>query len=117
VERIHDISLLEERFTPIEELPDTAFPHSLGVHSGPPERVEIDFQPGVSDYVSARQWHASQQAAPTPDGGVRLTLDVCVDRALHGWILSFGPFARVVSPERLARDIAQQIEQARAQYP
>ena len=117
VERIHDISLLEERFTPIEELPDAAFPHSLGVHSGPPERVEIDFQPGVSDYVSARQWHASQQAAPTPDGGVRLTLDVCIDRALHGWILSFGPFARVVSPERLARDIAQQIEQARAQYP
>jgi predicted DNA-binding transcriptional regulator YafY len=117
VERIQDISLLEERFTPIEELPDTAFPHSLGVHSGPPERVEIDFQPGVSDYIGARQWHASQRAAPAPDGGVRLTLDVCIDRALHGWILSFGPFARVVSPERLARDIARQIEEARAQYP
>src|SRR5207247_10468015 len=43
VERIQEISLLEERFTPIEELPDTAFPHSLGVHSGPPERVEILF--------------------------------------------------------------------------
>ena len=56
-ERIQDISLLEERFTPIEELPETAFPHSLGVHSGPPERVEIDFQPAVADYVRARQWH------------------------------------------------------------
>ena len=52
VERIQDVSLLEERFTPIEELPDTAFPHSLGVHSGPPERVEIDFEPAVADYVS-----------------------------------------------------------------
>src|SRR3954464_14793448 len=39
LQRIQDISLLEERFTPIEELPDTAFPHSLGVHTGPPERV------------------------------------------------------------------------------
>jgi hypothetical protein len=47
---------------------------------------------------------------------VRLTLDVCIDRALHGWILSFGPFARVVAPETLAREIAQQIEDARAQY-
>jgi predicted DNA-binding transcriptional regulator YafY len=116
VERIRDVSLLEERFTPIEELPDTAFPHSLGVHSGPPEKVEIDFQPGVAEYVSARQWHASQIASPLRGGGVRLTLSVCIDRALSGWILSFGPFARVVSPERLARDIAQQIEEARAQY-
>src|SRR4029078_4502349 len=27
VERVHDISLLEERFTAIEEFPDEAFPH------------------------------------------------------------------------------------------
>src|SRR4029077_14105966 len=39
VERIQDVSLLEERFTPVEELPEAAFPHSMGVHSGTPERV------------------------------------------------------------------------------
>ena len=115
-ERIQDISLLEERFTPMQELPETAFPHSLGVHSGPPERVEIDFQPTAADYVRARQWHPSQRVADTTAGGVRITLDVCIDRALYGWILSFGPFARVVSPETLAREIARQIEDARAQY-
>src|SRR5207237_7959299 len=43
VERVQELSLLEERFTPIEELPDTAFPDSLGVHTGPPERVELQF--------------------------------------------------------------------------
>ena len=115
-ERIQEISLLEERFTPIEELPETAFPHSLGVHSGPPARVEIDFQPSAADYVRARQWHPSQRVTELADGGVRVALDVCVDRALNGWILSFGPFARVISPESLARDIAKQIEEARAQY-
>jgi proteasome accessory factor B len=115
-ERIQEISLLEERFTPLEELPETAFPHSLGVHSGPPERVEIDFQPSAADYVRARQWHPSQRVTELPDGGVRVALDVCIDRALHGWILSFGPFARVVSPDSLTRDIAKQIEEARAQY-
>ena len=115
-ERIQDISLLEERFTPIEELPETAFPHSLGVHSGPPERVEIDFQPSAADYVRARQWHPSQRVTELTGGGVRVALDVCIDRALNGWILSFGPFARVVSPESLARDIAKQIDEARAQY-
>src|SRR5262249_46616105 len=60
VERIQDLSLREETFTPIEELPEEAFPHSLGVHSGPPELVEIEFQPAVADYVRGRTWHPSQ---------------------------------------------------------
>jgi len=116
VERLHDLSLLEERFTPMEELPETAFPHSLGVHSGPPEQVEIDFQGAVADYVRARQWHPSQRVAELAGGGVRVTLDVCTDHALHGWILSFGPFAKVHAPAALAREIARQIEEARALY-
>jgi len=45
-----------------------------------------------------------------------MTLNVCLDRALRSWILSFGPFARVVSPEGLAREIAEQIQEAGAQY-
>jgi predicted DNA-binding transcriptional regulator YafY len=116
LERIQDVSLLEERFTPIEELPDAAFPHSLGVHSGPPERVEIAFEPAVADYVRAREWHPSQQVREAGAGGVTMTLDVCLDRALHSWILSFGPFARVVSPESLAHEIAEQFAEATARY-
>jgi len=50
------------------------------------------------------------------DGGVRLSLEVCVDRALQSWILSFGPFARVTKPETLARDIASQFTAASNQY-
>jgi len=116
VERIQDLSLLDERFTPIEELPNDAFPHSLGVHSGPPQRVEIEFQPAVTDYVRARQWHPSQQIHDDGSGGIRLTLDVCLDRALQSWILSFGPFARVLAPDTLATEIADQFEEARARY-
>ncbi|MBI3493782.1 MAG: transcriptional regulator [Acidobacteria bacterium] len=118
VDRIQDLSILEERFTPIEDLPDAAFPHSLGVHSGPPERVEIAFEPAVADYVLAREWHPSQQVRTREEdeGGVVVTLDVCLDRALQSWILSFGPFARVVSPPSLARDIAEQLAEARARY-
>jgi predicted DNA-binding transcriptional regulator YafY len=116
VERILEISLLEARFEPIEALPDAAFPHSLGVHSGPPERVEIEFQPSVADYVRAREWHPSQVLRQNAAGGLTMTLNVCHDRALQSWILSFGPFARVRSPERLAREIAGQFEEARARY-
>ena len=45
-----------------------------------------------------------------------MTLDVCLDRALQSWILSFGPFARVVAPEGLAREIAEQLAEATARY-
>ena len=116
IERLHDISLLEEHFTPIEELPDEAFPHSMGVHSGPPEAVEIEFQPAIADYVNAREWHPSQQLNAQPDGTVVMKLHVCLDQALHSWILSFGPFARVRSPEHLAAAIARQLEDAHLRY-
>ncbi len=116
VERIEDISLLEERFTPIEELPDTAFPHSMGVHSGRPERVAIEFQPAVADYVKAREWHPSQVVHQQPDGSLLVTLDVCLDHAVRSWILSFGPFAKVTTPAVLSREIASQLEEAHARY-
>jgi hypothetical protein len=117
VERIHDISLLEDRFTPIEELPDTAFPHSLGVHSGPPERVEIDFQPG-SPTMSA----PGSGTRPTAgDSRVRLLRDDGQDLLDQRGQVRAHPhrFAEEVVEEidAVARDIAQQIEQARAQYP
>lgn len=116
VERLQRVSLLEARFQPIEDLPEDAFPHSLGVYSGPPDRVEIDFLPTVADYVLGRTWHPSQATTEHPDGGVRMTLDVCLDRALTSWILSFGPFARVVAPKALARDIAAQLSDASGLY-
>ena len=95
IERIQDVSLLEERFTPIEELPDTAFPHSLGVHSGTPEHVEIAFEAAVVDYVRAREWHPSQRIQDGEAGAVVMSLDVCRDRALQA-DPQLGPFARVV---------------------
>jgi predicted DNA-binding transcriptional regulator YafY len=116
LERILEVALLEERFTPIEELPDAAFPHSLGVHSGPPERVEVEFQAAVADYVGSRAWHPSQRTEPVSGGGLRMSLDVCVDRSLQSWILSFGPFVRVLSPDHFAHTIAEQIDEAGAQY-
>ena len=116
LERIQEISLLEERFTPIEELPKAAFPHSLGVHSGPPERVEIAFTASVADYVRSREWHESQTTRDLDDGGVVITLQVCRDRALDSWILGFGAAARVLFPPALVAEIARQLDEASKVY-
>jgi predicted DNA-binding transcriptional regulator YafY len=116
VERLEEISLLEERFAAIEELPEPAFAHSLGVHSGPPERVVVAFDRGTADYVRSREWHQTQSCRDEADGGVELTLDVCVDPTLRSWILSFGAAARVLAPAHLAADIGAQLARAAERY-
>ena len=115
VARIRHVSLHEERFTPAE-LPDTIFAHSLGVHEGPPEHVEIAFEARIAPYIGERTWHPSQSLLPRPDGGVVLSLEVSNDWALRSWILSFGPLARVLKPAALADQIANEINRAAGLY-
>jgi predicted DNA-binding transcriptional regulator YafY len=115
VARIRGVSLHEEHFTPAE-LPDTIFAHSLGVHEGEPEHVEIGFEARIAPYIRERTWHPSQSLADRPDGGVVLALDVCNDWALRSWILSFGGMARAVTPPALVDQIKAEIDRAAERY-
>lgn len=115
LERIERLALRDEHFTEPAQ-PVDMFPHSLGVHSGPPEHVEIEFDPRIAPHVAEREWHPSQKLTAQPDGSVRAELHVCVDWALRRWILGFGSQARVISPSTLAEDILDELDAARAQY-
>ncbi|MBI2833328.1 MAG: transcriptional regulator [Acidobacteria bacterium] len=117
VERIRQLSLLEERFdAPNANEVDEAFAHSLGVHQGAPQLVDVEFAARVAPYVKDRVWHASQHMTDRPDGSILLRLNVTIDWALRSWILSFGPFARVVGPPALAEEIFDELEEARLRY-
>jgi predicted DNA-binding transcriptional regulator YafY len=116
IERIEKLSVLEERFTISADLSTDAFGHSLGVNRGKPKKVVITFSHRVAGYIRERTWHKSQRLEKLPDEGVRLTLNVCADYALRSWILSFGPFAKVDLPARLAEEILEQLEEAREAY-
>jgi proteasome accessory factor B len=116
IDRIASVSLEKRTFTPKQPIGDDVFANSLGVNTGPAERVEIAFEPQVAPYVRARVWHPSQQVREDSGGRLSLTMDVCHDWALRSWILSWGPFARVVSPAPLAREIRSDLEAAGAHY-
>ena len=115
LERIKSLSITEERFEP-READEPAFAHSLGVHEGPPERVEIAFEPAIARYVRERVWHQSQEVEDRPDGTILLTLHVSNDIALRSWILGFGPLARVIFPPPLVDDVRKELERERARY-
>ncbi len=116
VERIRRLSPLDETFEPIEDIGDAVFPHSLGIHQGTPEQVELEFAPELAPYAQERIWHPSQTIESREDGSISVTMQVCNDGALRSWILSFGPGVRVTAPEALAHRIADDLEKARARY-
>lgn len=115
VDRIKSLSLTEDRFEPAEA-EEEAFAHSLGVHEGTPERVEISFEPRLARYVRERMWHPSQEIRQQEDGSIVLRLNVTNDFALRSWILGFGGLARVLSPAGLAAQIVEEIDRARSRY-
>jgi len=115
VDRIAQVSLMEERFEPLE-VPEDAFAHSLGVTQGTPERVEVRFEARIAPYIRERVWHPSQTLTDADSGGLLVTLDVVIDWALKSWILGFGGLATVVSPAALADEIVGELEAARARY-
>jgi len=116
IDRIRSVSLDKQTFTPKQDIGEDVFANSLGVNTGPAEQVEIAFDARIAPYVRARVWHASQQIRDQPDGGLTLTMQVCHDWALRSWILSWGSFARVVSPTSLAKDVRADLESAQAVY-
>jgi len=116
IDRIASVSLEKETFTPKQQVAEDVFANSLGVNTGPALPVEIAFDRRIAPYVRARVWHASQRVRDEADGGVTLSMDVCHDWALRSWILSWGPFARVVAPPALAADVHTDLAAAAARY-
>ncbi len=116
VERIRALEVQQQHFDGKRKLSSKPFPHSIGVHTGEPQRIEIEFDRRVADYVKEREWHQSQRVEDRPDGSILMTLDVCDDPALRSWILSYGPLARVVRPGALAEEILEELEEARERY-
>jgi predicted DNA-binding transcriptional regulator YafY len=116
VSRMRAVSPREETFTPRPEESDDPFRNSIGIHTGPPIAVELEFHPRVARYVQERTWHASQRASTLPDGTLRVKLDVSDDLALRSWILGFGRSVRVVSPASLAEWMVEELDQMRTTY-
>ena len=115
LERIQTLGVRDDHFEP-RALPPEPFANSLGVFSGSPEPVEIEFDARCADYVREREWHKSQEIVERENGGIVLRLSVSDDRALRAWILSFGASARVLAPAGLAKEIDDELQAATLRY-
>ena len=114
-ERIQTLAVLDEHFRR-RPLPAEPFADSIGVNTGRPEAVSIEFDRTAADFIGEREWHPSQRIEQRPDGSILLRLTVCIDRPLVRWLLGFGSSARVVGPEDLAQTISDHIDAASERY-
>ena len=116
VERIQQLTPLDETFTPVEDVTEAAWPHSLGIYHGKPEQVQLEFASEIAPYVQERTWHPSQTTTLRKNGALALTMNVSLDNSLQNWIRSFGSSVRVIAPQTLIDNITDDLERTRAHY-
>jgi predicted DNA-binding transcriptional regulator YafY len=116
VDRVERLSVTEDTFKKTREQPADLFGASLGVFSGEPEKIELDFESRLAPYVRGRVWHDSQAIEERPDGRLRMRLHVSNDWALKTWVLGFGAGVRVISPASLRDAIRDECARAARRY-
>src|SRR5690606_38152710 len=80
------------------------------------QRVVIDFEARVVEYVRTRLVHPSQVLRNLPGGGVRLTMTIGDITEVATWVLGFGDTAHVIEPEQLAERVRGELQRALARY-
>lgn len=108
VERIQEITLLEETF----EYPQGLNAHELlsqafDVVWNDPVEVKVWFSNDAAPYVKERVRPGRYTIEENPDGSLYLHLKTSGYDDVKRWILSFGNDARVIEPPRLKRDVAE----------
>jgi proteasome accessory factor B len=99
VERIVEVTVGRDRFElPDDYSPEEQFGAAFGIVGEAAERVKVRFAPEVAYMVRDRQWHPSQKASPTPDGGLVLEFVAGGRMEIIAWVLSYGQYAELIEP-------------------
>jgi len=90
---------------------------SFGVFSpGGLETIKVRFTGWAATNVREHQWHPSQKIVKDTARQLVATFDLSDTTEFKRWLLGYGRHAVVLKPERLARDIAEELRQAGAAY-
>jgi predicted DNA-binding transcriptional regulator YafY len=119
IERIETIEVSSKTFIPVEDdkinsLLNLAF--DLTFDDLDLIRAVIHFTPRVAPYIAERRWSGRQELELHKDGSCTLTITTIGKIDLISWLLSWGPDARVISPDFFRRQIEEKIKAMHAVY-
>ncbi len=118
IERIEYIELLEDtKFTVTDDYsPESYLGSSFGIIIEESMRVRVRFNPESALYARERVWGQEQHVENLADGAIVLSFTAAGRMEIKRWVLSFGSSARVLEPESLAKEIAEEAHRLSALY-
>ena len=117
LDRIKMLKVTDEHFTiPKDFNLDDFMRHSFKVMHDELHTVKVGIAPGWARWVGEKIWHESQKMTRNPDGGLEITFRVAGLDEIKRWILSFGPEAAVLEPEKLKDMVRKDLSRNLAQY-
>jgi proteasome accessory factor B len=84
---------------------------SFGVYQSGAEliTVKVSFAPAAARYVQETKWHSCHRLTKQRDGSVLAEFRLSCTTEIKSWVLGFGAKARVLEPESLRREIAEEL--------
>ena len=90
--------------------------HSFKVMHDVLYTVKVRVSPEWARWVGEKIWHESQRAKKDGDGSLELTFKVAGLDEIKRWILSLGPEAVVLEPEKLKEMVRKDLAKNLVQY-
>ncbi len=81
-----------------------------------PQKVVIDFDATIADFLESRFFHASQEFRRMKNGHLRLSLQLTELREVPSWVLGFGPMAKVIRPASVIQEIKLSLKNTATLY-
>jgi predicted DNA-binding transcriptional regulator YafY len=90
--------------------------HSFKVMHDELYTVRVRISPGWARWVEEKIRHESQKNGKLTEGGLEVTFRVASLDEIKRWVLSFGPEAIVLEPEKLKQLVCSDFQKSLAQY-
>lgn len=117
LDRIKMLQVTEERFRPPQDFDLNEFlKHRFKVMDGDLYTVKVRISPEWARWVGEKVWHESQKARKLPNGGLEMTFRVAGLEEIKRWVLSLGPEAEALEPDRLIERVREDLTRALRQY-
>ena len=117
IDRIKLLRLTEEKFELSGDFDlDEYTRHSFKVMQDELYTVKIRITPAWARYIGEKTWHESQKTRKMPDKSLEMTFHVAGLDEIKRWIMSLGPEAYVIEPERLRDMVKTDMKKALVQY-
>jgi predicted DNA-binding transcriptional regulator YafY len=78
--------------------------------------IELRFDPPFSQTVSDTRWHSTQEIIWNEDDSCTFTCTVSGLEEIVWWVLSMGPYCKVLKPQELASRVAKLAAETAAVY-